>query len=298
MRTSAAQFNAVPPAGMPLPVAFVERLAEKHRDEVLAFLAARPLHTMIMAGWVRANGLVSPLHRGVFYGCRDAAGQLTGVALIGHATMFEARTETALAALARLAQACPDAHMLLGESEQVQSFWAHYAPSGQPLRLFCREQLFTQSLPVVVHEPLPGLRPATLAALDLIVPVHAQMAFAESGVNPLAQDAEGFRRRCSRRIEHGETWVCVEDGRLLFKADIISETPAVIYLEGVWVHPDERGRGYGRRGLSQLSRTLLQRTAAVSLLANETNVGAHAFYRRTGFKLSGRFDTIFLQQTV
>src|SRR5205085_3473962 len=132
MFTSAQMINVAPPVGMPLPLASVERLLEAQRDEVLAFLAERPLHTMIMAGWVRANGLVSPLHRGTFYGCRDAQGRLTGVALIGHATMFEARNEGALAALARFAQQCPGAHMLLGESQQVQSFWAHYAPGGQP----------------------------------------------------------------------------------------------------------------------------------------------------------------------
>jgi hypothetical protein len=42
--------------------------------EVLAFLAERPLHTVNMAGLIRANGLVSPHNRGTFHACRDEEG--------------------------------------------------------------------------------------------------------------------------------------------------------------------------------------------------------------------------------
>ena len=73
----------------------VQQLSEEHRDEVLSFLAERPLHTVIMAGWIRDNGIVSPLNRGTFYGCRDLEGRLEGVALIGHATLFEAAGQEA-----------------------------------------------------------------------------------------------------------------------------------------------------------------------------------------------------------
>ncbi len=274
----------------------VERLATKHKHEVLAFLAARPLHTVIMAGWIRDHGLVSPLHRGTFYGYRNVAGQLEGVALIGHATMFEARTDAALTALARFAQRCPNAHMLLAPSEQVQSFWQQYCTGGQPMRLACRELVFVQRRPVIVAEPVPQLRPAALADLELIVPVHAQMAYEESGVNPLDRDAEGFRRRCARRIEQGRTWVLIEHDQLLFKADVIAETPELVYLEGVWVCPAARGKGQGLRCLSQLTKTLLKHAPAVSLFVNEQNVQAHAFYQRAGFALHGHFDTIFLQR--
>src|SRR3954468_21448206 len=77
----------------------VHPLTERHDEgEVLDFLAERPVHTVVMAGLIRDNGLESPFNRGTFYACRDSAGSLAGVALIGHATFVEARTDSALRA--------------------------------------------------------------------------------------------------------------------------------------------------------------------------------------------------------
>src|SRR5215213_1405456 len=93
----------------------VHPLTGQDVSEVLAFLAERPLHTVVMAGHIRDNGLASPLNRGTFHGARDGSGHLEGVALVGHATLVEARSEAALAAFARLAQGCPRAHLMMGE---------------------------------------------------------------------------------------------------------------------------------------------------------------------------------------
>jgi len=273
----------------------VTPLAGVHRQEVLDFLAERPLHTVIMSSFVRDNGLVSPLNRGTFYACRDAEGGLEGVALIGHATLIEARTEEALAAFARLAREIQSGHVILGEKEKVGRFWDYYAAGGESPRLLCREMLLEQRWPVAVREEVKGLRLATADDLELVVPVQAEMAYEESGVNPLERDPEGFRRRCARRIEMGRVWVWVEEGRLIFKAEIISETPEVIYLEGVWVTPSERGKGYGLRCMSQLGRELLARAGSLSMLVNERNSKALSLYRRAGYKLRGCYDTIYLQ---
>ena len=81
----------------------VRALCQGEETEVLDFLSARPLHTVYMAGFILDNGLVSPLNRGTFYGYRDHTGRLRGVALIGHATLIEARIDAALAAFARAA---------------------------------------------------------------------------------------------------------------------------------------------------------------------------------------------------
>jgi predicted GNAT family acetyltransferase len=271
-----------------------QALMPAHMQEVLDFLAARPVHTVNLASLIRDNGLVNPLNRGTFYGCRDEQGRLEGVALIGHATLVEARTARALAAFARRAQQCSDTHMIMGEQEHVAAFWQQYSSAGQERRLACRELLFELRYPVAVPESIEGLRPATLADLDLIAPVQAEMAHAESGVDPLARDPEGFRRRCARRIEQGRTWVLVADDRLVFKAELQGETDDVIYLEGIYVAPAARAQGYGQRCLSQLARTLLTRVRALCLLSNEQFREAHALYRKVGFKCEGIYDTIFL----
>jgi predicted GNAT family acetyltransferase len=271
------------------------RLSSGQEQEALAFLSARPIHTVIMAGYIRDNGLVSPLNRGTFYCCRDNQDRLKGVALIGHATLIEARVDAALAAFARVAQESPTTHMMMGEQEEIKQFWSYYTQNRLRPRLLCRELLFEQRWPVEVRQPVQGLRRATKDDLKLIVPVHAQMAFEETRVNPLETDPLGFRTRCERRIEQGRTWVWIENGKLIFKAEVVSETPEAAYLEGIYVTPEERGKGYGVRCVSQLTRTLLERTASVCLLVNEENRRAQAMYKKAGYSLRACYDSIFSQ---
>lgn len=273
----------------------VEPLSNGDEKEVLSYLALRPLHTGAMVGFIRDNGLVSPLNRGRFYACRNHQGTLEGVALIGHATLIEAHTNAALEAFARPAQQCPDMYMLMGEQERVARFWNYYAKGGQAPRVICTEMLYEQRWPVQVRERVKELRQASLDDLSFILPVHAQMAEEESGVNPLEVDPVGFRLRCARRIEQGRVWVWIEDKRLIFKADVVADTSAGVYLEGIYVNEEERGKGYGQRSLSQLSRTLLARTKSICLLVNEQNWQAQAFYLSAGYKLRACYDTIFLQ---
>ncbi len=92
------------------PALKAEPLARGAEAEVVEFLSERLTHAVNLLGLVADNGLVSPHNRGTFYACRDEAGRLEGVALIGHATLFEARTPRALRAFARAAQARPNLH--------------------------------------------------------------------------------------------------------------------------------------------------------------------------------------------
>ena len=275
----------------------VHALTESHPEsEVLDFLSGRPAQAVIMSGLIRDNGFESPFNRGTFYACRDTEGRLEGVALVGHAVYVAAETPAALRAFARIAQGQRNAHVILGEQALVGRFWEHYAAAGQAPRVFCRELLFEQRWPVSAREPVGGLRLATLDDLMLVMPVHAAMAYEESGVNPIDVDLHGFRMRCARRIEHGRVWVLVEGGNLLFKADIASDTPECVYVEGVYVDPAVRQQGLGLRCLSQLGRNLLERTKTVSALVNEQNLAAQALFNKAGYKPRGRYDTVFLER--
>jgi hypothetical protein len=278
----------------PAEAVTVDQLAASERDEVLAFLVENPVHTVCLAGLIRDNGLVSEHNRGTFWGCRNSEGRLEGVALIGHHTLVEARTRRAAREFALVAQCCTRTHMIMGELERVGEFWGAYADEGQPMRLACRELLFELRRPVEVSGEAVGLRLATPADLDLIVPVQAQLVELESRINPLDTDPKGFRARCLRRIERGRTWVVSDGARLIFKAELQADTPDVIYLEGVYVNPSERGTGAGRRYMSELCRAMLARTQTVCLLVNEENERAHQFYRSCGFRLRSVYDTIFL----
>jgi predicted GNAT family acetyltransferase len=126
------------------------------------------------------------------------------------------------------------------------------------------------------------------------MPIQAELAFVESGVNPMEVDLLGFRERCLRRIEQGRTWVVVENGELIFKADVISKTAEVIYIEGVWLREDRRHKNLGTRFMSGLMRRLLKDTKSICLLVNETNEWAQGFYRKCGFHFRATYETIFL----
>jgi predicted GNAT family acetyltransferase len=275
----------------------IAELTENERNEVLAFLAEQPVQTVCMAGFIRDNGLVSPNNRGTFYGVRNSEGRLEGVALIGHATLIEARTHRAMQEFGMVAQTFQRTHLVLGEKDKIEQFWNYYADEGQEMRLACRELLFELRHAMQIREEVEGLRRATLADLDKVAPIQAAMAEAESGTNPLSVDPQGFLSRCARRIEMGRVWVLEEDGQLIFKTDIQADTPDVIYLEGVWVNPVARGKGIGRKCLRQLSQDLLTRTRAICVLVNEENERVHTFYRMCNFKKRGVYDSIFLKQT-
>jgi GNAT superfamily N-acetyltransferase len=279
----------------PIEPTTVTPLTDADEAEVRAFLRSGSVDTVVMCGLIADNGLESPFNRGTFYAARDAAGELVGVALIGHATLVETEHDDALAAFARLAQRYAQAHVVLGVPDKVERFWWHYGPGGQTPRLLCRELFLDLRWPLSALPPVPDLRRATLADLPAVLSVNARLAFAESGVNPLERDPEGFRLRVARRVEQGRIWVWCEHERLMFKADLLAETPQLSYLEGIYVHPDERGKGYGARCLSQLGRDLLRTTDALCLLVNEQNKDAQRFFFRNGFKLRDCYDTIFLR---
>ena len=289
------QYQAVPPSLSANHRLMTERLKHESQSEVLRFLAERPLHTAVMSGFIRDNGLESKLNRGCFYGYRNKAAALEGVSLIGHATFIEARCDDAMLEFSRLARDFPNAHMIMGEHEMIQRFWKYYSSGGQASRSLCQQTLFELRQPRTDFYPVSRLRTASLDDLSTVMSVHAALAFAESGVDPLQIDPAGFRLRCQRRIEQGRVWVWVENGNLIFKADVISDTPDVSYLEGIYVDPNQRGKGFGSRCVLQLSHHLLRRSKSISVLVNQECRHSQTFFHKLGFLSRGLYDTIFLQ---
>jgi predicted GNAT family acetyltransferase len=271
------------------------RLCDGEEDEVLTFLAARPIHTVYLAGLIRDHGLVSPYNRGAFFGSRNHSGQLDGVALIGHATIVEARTDEALAAFADATRQSGKPQIIRGERKVVDSFWKYYADEGEQPRRICRELMLVRTNNSIDAQPVPELRQATVADLDYVVAVNAAMAFEERGVNPLKSDPAGFRQRAERRIQQGRVWIGIHEGKPIFKADVIGDTPEMIYLEGIHVHPEERLKGYGKRCLIHLSSILLKHSQSICLTLNQRKANAVAFYFKAGFDFHSEYQTFYLQ---
>jgi len=273
----------------------IQALGNRHQSEVLSFLGGRPEHTFVMAGWIHDNGLASPLNRGNFYGYRDQVGQLEGVALVGHVTLFETKSESALSAFAHLVQNTPNANVVMGEEKGVSRFLNYYTAKQPAPRLISRELVFEQRSKQQLDESVPSLRLATRNEVELVTKVHAEMAVEQTGKNPLEVDPDGFRQRCARRVEQGRVWISLEDERLAFKADVIVDLPEVTYLEGVYVTPERRGNGFGACCMRQLTNTLLSRTKSVCLIIKEQNSAARACYQKAGYNVRDYYQVLFLR---
>lgn len=153
-------------------------LTEGDRDTVLEFLNERPVHTVAMSSFIYDNGIESPLNRGKFYGYHDRFGELEGVALIGHATLVEARSKEALSALAFVARRSSDKiNLILSSGDDALDFWAEAVErQGEP-RSVCREYLFEIGFPFLVRECEHDVRLATAEELEPVAQAQQRSHF-------------------------------------------------------------------------------------------------------------------------
>ena len=148
--------------------------------------------------------------------------------------------------------------MLIGEQNAVSELWDEVRTRlPKP-----REDRPGQPVYVTRRPPAAGdtgLRAAELSDLELLMPACAAAHEQEIGVDPMQRDPDGFRWRTRSQIEDERSWLWIEDGVILFKAEASAWTPDAVQLQQVWVDPEVRRRGYGARGLADLCRLLLER---------------------------------------
>ncbi|MFL6212403.1 MAG: GNAT family N-acetyltransferase [Blastocatellia bacterium] len=270
-----------------------QRLRATDETEVRRFLAERPLQTFGLLGMISDNGLVSPYNRGDFYAYRGTEGQLEGVALMGYNTVIDARSEEAIAVFADLAKTVVNPFLILAREQQINRFIEYYADALYKCTTIDRYLLYKHGSPALACNPLAGVRQATMKDLEFVARAHARCGIEETGIDGLQLDAEGFVSRCARRIEHGSTWLWIEDGKLILKLEVLTATREIAYFESLWVDPQERGKGYGLRFVNQVSARLLQTSAAVCLLAQENNLTARRLYERAAYEVVDTYRVIF-----
>ena len=71
------------------------------------------------------------------------------------------------------------------------------------------------------------------------MPACVAMFTEEVGVSPVTADGGAlYRSRIAELIRGGRSFARIEDGRVVFKAEVGAVTPAACQLQGVWVPPD------------------------------------------------------------
>jgi predicted GNAT family acetyltransferase len=173
--------------------------------------------------------------------------------------------------------------MVIGEQGAVTSLWEAARDELPPPR----EDRPGQPV-YAIEEPPPagrtGLRAAEPGDLERLLPASAAAHELELGLDPLARDPAGFRSRTLAQIEERRSWLWLADDEIRFKAEASAWTPSAVQLQQVWVDPAVRGRGYGRRGLSDLCRLLLETTPTVTLFVRRENTAAIALYDAVGMR--------------
>ncbi len=285
---------SLPRIGLAPDASRIARLNNNDTAEVLSFLKVRPVHTVVMTSYINDNGIESELNRGTFFGYRSRSGELEGVALIGHSTLVEARTNDALHALAICARTSETPiHLIMSSGDAAERFWNCMGMVTSP-RLTCTEALFEVGFPFAVPQSKHEIRTATLDWLLPVAEAQSEVAFIECGVDPMQKDRDGFLKRVARRIEQGRVFIATEGEEMIFKADIIAQNDDVIYLEGVYVSEDHRGRGIGSECLASLTLQLLDRVENVTMLSNVEFESAHRSFTKAGYRKTDHCTTLFV----
>ena len=102
-----------------------------------------------------------------------------------------------------------------------------------------------------------------------------------------------YRARVAQLVSKGWSFARIEDGRVLFKAEIAAVTPYACQVQGVYVDPERRGEGLATAGMAAVVEHALREIApVVSLYVNEHNLPARRAYEAVGFEQTAMFATI------
>lgn len=185
---------------------------------------------------------------------------------------------------------------LVGPAEQVLGLWSELSAEWGPARDVRQDQplMALDHVPAVPIDP--QVRPVRLQDLERYLPAAIAMFTEEVGIDPRAGGGEAnYRARVAELIARGRAFARFDNGEVVFKAEIGALSEQTGQIQGVWVHPDHRGRGLGVGGTAAVAVRLIHsmgRTA--SLYVNSYNTPALAVYRKVGFRQVSRYATVLL----
>src|SRR4051794_15425790 len=262
--------------------------------EVTEVLSRDPVADVFVASRVQAVGLDPARLGGEMWGF-VADGRLEALCHAGANLVPAQAGEEAVRAFAdrarRQGRRCAS---IVGDRTAVAALWAELEPAWGPAREVRDPQplMAISSAPQVAADP--EVRPVRMADLDVLLPACVAMFTEEVGISPLGVDGGvAYRGRVAELVRAGRAFARIEDGRVLFKAEVGSASTDACQVQGVWVPPELRGRGLAAPGMAAVVELAREAVApVVSLYVNEYNEAARATYRRVGFTDVGAFMSV------
>jgi hypothetical protein len=270
-------------------------LDDRDRAAALAVCDADPVANVFVTSRIRTLGLDPGRLGAQMWGFEDDGGQLISLCYAGANLVPVQASGAALAAFAdralRHGRRCSS---LVGPSAAVTELWGRLRSHwGPPRDVRAAQPLMAIDGPPLVA-PDPAVRRVRLDEAGTLMPACIAMFTEEVGVSPLAGDGgAAYRARVTELIRSGRAFARIEDGQVIFKAEVGAATPQACQVQGVWVNPEFRGRGLAAPGMAAVV-TEARRTVSpvVSLYVNDFNAPARATYRRAGFAEIGEFMSV------
>ena len=260
-------------------------LNDRDRDDVLELCDRDPVVNVFVSSRVHEAGLDPVRLGGQMWGFAPG-GKLTSACYAGANLVPVGATPAAVTAFAGRARLqgrrCSS---IVGPAEAVGQMWELLRPYwGRPREIREAQPVMAISGPPRVA-PDPQLRRVRPTELDVLLPASVAMFTEEVGVSPLGPDGgAAYRARVAELIALGRAFARIEDGRVMFKAEIGAVTPHACQVQGVWVRPELRGQGLAVAGMAAVVQEALRTIApVVSLYVNDFNAPARAVYRKVGF---------------
>ncbi|RYP81487.1 GNAT family N-acetyltransferase [Nocardioides guangzhouensis] len=183
---------------------------------------------------------------------------------------------------------------IVGPQPAVEGLWRCLVDSwGAPRELRLGQPHLQIDGPPAVP-PDPAVRRTTMAEFDVVYPACVDFYTEELGISPEYGGGGSFyRARVQQLISKGWQFARIEDGRVLFKAEVGCVSPYAAQIQGVYVDPDRRGEGLGAAGMAAVVDAVRREIAPVaSLYVNEFNLSARRAYEKAGFRETARFSTV------
>ena len=222
-------------------------------------------------------------------------GVLTSACHVGaNLVPVEASIEDAAAYAERALARGRTVSTIVGPQHSVISFWNGVAGAwGEP-----RETRWQQPHLEIAERPLvpadQAVRRSTRADMDALYPACVAMYTEEVGISPeYGGGADLYRARVTQLVSRGWSFARYDEGRLVFKAEVACATPYAAQIQGVYVPPEDRGRGLATAGMAAVVNIVRREIApVVSLYVNDWNTPARQVYEKVGFRETARFSTV------
>lgn len=273
----------------------VRALGAPDVEGALEVCAEDPVTNVFVAARILESNLIGT--RGPLFGY-EAGGERALCWCAANVVPVEASSRAIGALAAKVVRRRTWASSVFGPADQVLDLWGRLERHwGRPREVRRNQLVMTMAqLPSAVGIPVdPAVRPARPDELDLVVPAAAAMFTEEIGYPPYRGSDRAYRQSVEHLIRQGHTLVRIEDGEVVFKADLGSVALGVAQVQGVWMNPRWRGQGMAVAAMAAVVEHTMRHVApVVSLYVNDYNAPALATYRRVGFSRTGTFATVLL----